>query len=126
MMTAILSKRTSIALTLLTVLLIYGAATQAALEILEDAYELNTGQILRWPLREGDSLVIKPCDDCSTKVLHTTEKTRYSTGFDAPFISLRELLKEKSRTSDKANDLIIVFFRPDDQQVTRIILQTEF
>ncbi len=126
MMTAIRFNRTTIGLTLLTVLLAYGTAVQAALEMVEDAYELNPEQILRWPLNTGDSLVVKPCDDCSTTVLHTTANTRYATGFDAPSISLRELLKEKSRTSDTANDLIIIFFRPDDRQITRIILQTEF
>jgi len=119
-------KRSANLLTLLVLSLTFSASAQAALEVLEDAYELRTEQILRWPLRAGDSLVVRPCHGCDITSLRVTDETRYSAGFDAPSISLRDLLHKKSLLQNNAEHLVIVFFRPDDLQVTRIIWQTNF
>jgi len=103
-------KHAATLLMLLTLTMAYGTSVQAAMETLEDAYELNTKQILRWPLRTGDSLVVKPCDSCNVTTLQVTEETRYSTGFDAPFISLHDLLNEKTRLNLTANMTSSLFF----------------
>ncbi len=98
---------------------------QGALEVREEAFELEAGQILRWPLRAGDSLVVRPCDDCDVTTLQVTEETRYSLGFNGEPLTLRDLLRMESLNSSHDNSLIIVFFRPNNGPVTRIILQTE-
>lgn len=110
---------------LLVMSVAFGATAHAALEVIEEAYELNAEQILRWPLRAGDSLVVRPCAGCGTETLKVTEQTRYATGFDAPSISLSDLLRKKSLSHDSADHLIVVFYRPDDLHVTRIVLQTD-
>lgn len=116
--------RAILALALLAVAA-WGMTAQAALEVVEEAWELSADQVLRWPLRAGDRLVIQPCETCDTSALQVTEDTRYSTGFRAPDMSLQDLLREKSRQGGRSDYLVILFYTPDEQQVTRIILQTE-
>ena len=125
-MTVTLNRR-SMALLTFTLCLLFSALTQAALEVSENAYELTTEQILRWPLRAGDNIVIQPCAGCAIQTLQVTEQTRYAIGFgpDATSIKLNELLRQKSLLRDNANNLIILFFHPDDRRVSRIVLNTE-
>ncbi len=109
---------------LFAVSLIFNATSEAALEVAEKTYELTTEQILRWPLRAGDSFVIKPCSGCDVTTLQVTDETRYASGFGTPDIPLRELLKKKSQLRNSADGLVIIFFQPSSLQVTRMILQT--
>ena len=111
---------------LLVLSLPFAASLQAALEVYEQAYELRTKQILRWPLRAGDSLVVRQCPDCDVRTLNVTDRTRYSNGFGATSITLDEMLRQKSLMRDGTEHLVVIFFLPDDLQVTRIILQTDF
>lgn len=106
--------------------LISAIPAQATLQVSEDAFELNAAQIVRWPLRAGDSLVIRPCSECGIESLRVTEQTRYATGFGASTISLNHLLRQKLRLRDGTPHVIVVFFNPDERRITRLILQTEF
>jgi len=119
------ANRFTISLTLIALSLLLGAPARAALEISEQAFELNAKQILRWPLREGDSIVVRPCDSCNIETLQVTEETRYSIGFDGENILLRDLLRQESLLTNSEDYLVIVFFQPNNGPVTRIILQTE-
>jgi len=119
------TNRFTISLTLIALSLLLGAPVQAALEIREQAFELSAEQILRWPLRAGDSLVVRPCDGCDIETLQVTEETRYSIGFDGESILLRDLLRQESLLPNNGNYLVIVFFQPNNGPVTRIILQTD-
>ena len=110
----------------LALTLAFSASVQAALEVREEARELKTEQILRWPLRAGDSLVVRTCQGCDIETLQVTSETRYSNGFDTSPISLAELLRQKSLLREGTAHLIVVFFLPDNHQVTRMILQTNF
>lgn len=118
-------QRFATVLTLLTLSLTMSMPAQAALESRETALELNAQQILRWPLREGDSLIVRPCDNCAIQTLQVTAETRYSIGFGAEPVLLRELLQYESLIPDNENYLVIVFSRSDNGRVTRIILQTD-
>jgi len=124
-MTVTLINRSWILLTL-ALSLAFSASVQAALEVREEARELKTEQILRWPLRAGDSLVVRRCQGCDIETLQVTSETRYSNGFDTSPISLAELLRQKSLLREGTAHLIVVFFLPDNHQVTRMILQTNF
>jgi hypothetical protein len=115
------------ALLILTLLLVLSTSVQATLQAREQAQEISAEQILRWPLRAGDSLVVKPCADCDIQTLQVTEHTKYAIGFgrDAKAITLNELLRQKSLLRDEDNHLIVIFFQPDNRQVSRVVLQTE-
>jgi hypothetical protein len=104
--------------------MVFSTSAHAALEVFEEAYELNSTQIIRWPLRAGDSLIIRPCIGCSTRALRVSAETRYATGFNTAPVSLRDLLRVKSKLHDTENYLIAVFFLPDKLLVTHIVLQT--
>lgn len=103
----------------------WGTPAAAALEAIEQAYELSARQILRWPLRTGDHLLVRPCDTCDTTTLQVTESTRFSTGFNTPDITLRDLLREKTRQGGQGDYLVVLFYTPDNRQVTRMILRME-
>ncbi|MAF83776.1 MAG: hypothetical protein QGG54_17190 [Gammaproteobacteria bacterium] len=118
-------KFSAILLTLFFILSVFSVSAHAALEVIEEAYELNSTQILHWPLRAGDSFVIQPCVDCGARTLRVSDETRYATGFNTALISLSDLLRVKSQSLNTENHLIIVFFQPNDLLVTRIILQTD-
>jgi hypothetical protein len=118
-------KRLMYTLTLFAMLLAFVSPVQAALEAKEKAFELTAEQILHWPLREGDNLVVQPCTGCGVETLRVEKGVHCSIGFDGEHISLRELLRQESLLPANADHLVIVFFHPDDRQVTRIILQTE-
>ncbi len=115
------------ALLILALLLMFSTSAQATLQAHEQAYEIKAAQIVRWPLRAGDSLVVKPCTDCDIQTLRVTDHTKYAIGFgrDAETITLNELLRQKSLLRDENNHLIVIFFQPDDRQVSRVVLQTE-
>jgi len=66
-------------LTALSVSLAVANSAWASLEI-EKAYEVRAEQILRWPLGEGDSLVVRPCHGCEVQTLRVTGQTEYATG----------------------------------------------
>jgi len=124
-------KRVTIFLATLTALLTYATLADAALEIKENAFEVQLEQIQRWPLGEGDSLVVRPCRGCETQTLQVTGATRYAAGLDnAQILTLPEALRMKAKMRNDPTHIILVFYRPDDHpdagQVTRLILLTDF
>ncbi len=126
---------TIIRLTLLVVSMIVLVPAHAALESLEiSSYELDADQIMRWPLRVGDSLIVRACSGCDTETLRVTDETDFE--FWITYLknekdkekiklgSLRDLLKEKSRLRRRDNYLIVIFFDPDNHRLDRIALDT--
>jgi len=118
----------------LLVSLAFMTSAHAALELKEDAVEVQLEQIQRWPLGEGDSLVLRPCRGCELRTLQVTAATRYATGFAhdgaSPALTLPETLRLKSTLRNDPTHTIVVFFRPDNHpdagQVTRLILLADF
>jgi len=111
---------------LLFLSLAFSITGQAALEIREEAHELKAEQIMHWPLRAGDSLIFRPCAECAIKTLKVTDQTRFATGFGTAPIPLAELLRQKSLLRKDTEHVIAVFYLPEERQITRLILQTEF
>ncbi len=134
MTTPLIFLRATPLLTALVVSLAFITSTHAALEIKEDAFEVQLEQIQRWPLGEGDSLVVRSCRGCELRTLQVTAATRYATGFaqdgDTQALTLPETLRLKSTMRNDPTHTIVVFFRPDDHpdagQVTRLILLADF
>ena len=111
---------------LLILSLAFTVTGQAALEVREEAHELKAEQIMHWPLRAGDSLTFRPCGECAIESLKVTEQTRFATGFGSAVISLADLLRQKSLLRSGTEHVIAVFYLPEEQRITRLILQTEF
>ncbi|MDH3977327.1 MAG: hypothetical protein OEU86_02335 [Gammaproteobacteria bacterium] len=110
---------------LLLTLHMIGGTAHAALQIIEEALELRTTQVMSWPLQSGNAIVVKTCDDCETKSLLTSSATRYSAGFGEPEITLKELLRIKDRGAGYQQIGVMVFYDPDTLTVTRLILDIQ-
>jgi len=121
---------------LAVILLVWTRATNAALERVEDAYELPLAQVERWPLSDSTNIVIRPCDRCDRVVLHVSRETCYLTGTPARKTercrlsrnrgkSARDsLLRRKSKIHDRDNAFVYVFYDPENRSVASIVLDT--
>ena len=93
--------------------------SSASLEVLEKAFELNQKQIISLPRTNPGRLSIRPCDDCEAVVLRI-----YNTRFfvdEMQVQNLAEWLAEEAGAS-KNTALYYVFYRPEDNTVTRLVL----
>ena len=97
----------------------------AALVIKEQAHELDMSQVLRWPLRAGDSLVFRQCGDCPTETLKLTADSVIATGLDGSVTTLKELLRARAKMRRNEPHVIAVFYFPDSREISRLILQTD-
>ena len=97
----------------------------AALVVVEDAYELSARDVERWPLGDTASLVVRPCDTCERVYLRVTEETAYFHGANGPQITRRNLSDARALGQIKPDASLTVFYQPDNQQVTRIVVYTE-
>jgi len=111
-------------LLVLTLLMLWGTA-HATLQIIEEALELRTAQVMSWPLQPGSAIVVKPCESCAIKSLRTTSSTRYAAGFDEPDITLKELLRIKDRGAGYQQIGVMVFYDPETLTVNRLILDIQ-
>jgi hypothetical protein len=110
---------------LAVILLVWTRATNAALERVEDAYELRLEQVERWPLADSTNIVVRPCSRCDRVVLQVNAATRYSNGLRGADIGREELLRVKSTIRDRDNTFVYIFYRPENSSVTRIVLDAD-
>lgn len=110
---------TCIALTAVT-LGISGLA-RAALEIVEEAYELSLTQVLI-PADERGSVVIRACDTCASLRLQVDARTMYYLAYRTPPVSLAEMNRVLANVSDRRNTSVFVMYEPESLVVTRIVL----
>ena len=106
--------------------LYYPGTSTATMQAREQAHELKLAQILRWPLRAGDSLVYRRCEACATETLRLTSASKFATAFDGSSVSLADLLRIKTGVRRNQVHVVTVFYLPESREVTRLILQTEF
>lgn len=107
---------------LAVILMVWTRATNAALEVVEQAYEINATQVERWPLSDDDRIVLRPCDACDQVTLSVTSGTRYRASNSSMNITREELLQIKSLLRNLESSYVYVFYRPDDGVATRIVL----
>jgi len=110
-------------MTMLTVILLVGIpSAQAALEALEQAYDMTADKVERWPLGDHASIVFRPCASCERLAISVSPATLYARSLSGAFISRAELLELKSVLSNTDDTFVYVFYRPDDGIATRIVL----
>ena len=97
------------------------STAQAALEIIEDAIEVTPKQI-EWPTYDQGRLVVRPCPGCAVVALTVNEQTDYYLGFSNSELSRQELISKANNSRNSENTLVYVFYRTEDKQVTRVVL----
>ncbi len=114
---------TLVALLILGVIpMTWSRTTLAALEASEHAYEVDAAQVLRWPLGDDGSLVLRPCRACDPVTLGVNAQTTYRVSGSSLNISREELLRLKSMLINLDEVLVYIFYRPDERVATRIVL----
>lgn len=99
-------------------------AAQAALEGIEDAYEVSPGDV-RVPAYNSGRLTIMPCEGCDEVALRASGLTRYFAGNPRLQVSRAELIEKASSSTVRANGIMYVFFKPDTLEVTRVVLDAQ-
>ena len=107
------------------ILLVWNRATHAALQLVEQAYELDSTQVERWPLADDGQLIVKPCKTCDSVILNVDANTRYLTSFRGSRISLAELLNLKTRVGGRESANVYVFYSTENNLVTRLVLDAD-
>ena len=110
---------------LAVILLVWNRATHAALQLVEQAYELDSTQVERWPLADDGQLIVKPCETCDSVILNVDANTRYLTSFRGSRISLAELLNLKTRVGGRESANVYVFYSTENNLVTRLVLDAD-
>jgi hypothetical protein len=106
---------------LLLIALTLVSTARAALEIIEDAIEVAPRQI-EWPTYDQGRLVVRPCPGCAVVALTVNEQTDYYLGFSNSELSRQELISKANNSGNSENTLVYVFYRAENQQVTRVVL----
>lgn len=110
---------------LAVILLAWNRAANAALQLIEQTYEIDSTQIERWPLADDGTLILKPCDACESVILNVDPNTRYLTNFRGNAISLEELLQLKTLIRGREGTNAYVFYSVEDNLVTRLVLDVD-
>ncbi|NND36298.1 MAG: hypothetical protein HKN81_04095 [Gammaproteobacteria bacterium] len=110
---------------LAVIMLVWNRATNAALQLVEQTYEIDSTSIERWPLAGDGNLIIRPCEGCDSVILKVDADTRYLTSFGGTAISLEELLELKTQIRGRSGVDAFVFYRADDSTVTRLVLDVD-
>ncbi len=94
---------------------------RAALEIVENAFEVTPRQI-EWPTYDEGRLVVRPCHGCEAVALTVNDQTVYYLGFTNPRLSRQELIRKATSSGNSKYTMVYLFYRPENRQVTRIVL----
>lgn len=109
-------------LIMMTAITFAGFSTaRAALEIVEDAFEVTPRQI-EWPTYDEGRLVVRPCSGCEAVALTVSDQTGYYVGFNSPRLSRQALIQKATSGGNFENSMVYLFYRPEDRQVTRVVL----
>ncbi len=100
-------------------ILTWSGGASAALDRIEEALELDAGQ-LRLPTYATDRITIKPCDTCESQGFQITGNTTYRLG--GRTMELDTFVQEMSLSRNKKGQLVTVFYLPETHEVTRIVV----
>ena len=109
---------------LAVILLVWTRGAQAALVATEQAYELTVDQVERWPLSDNGRIVLRACATCETVALSVDANTTYRSSQSSLNITREEMLQIKSMLGNPDDAFLYIFYRPDDDIATRIVLDT--
>jgi hypothetical protein len=93
------------------------------LEQLEQAYELQLGQV-RLPDGANGTVVFTPCSTCTTQSLRVTQETTYTiSGSPVDLLTLREQADSLRATVDgQTRAAVYIFYDPASLRVRRLTL----
>jgi hypothetical protein len=106
---------------LITAGLLWAGVAQAALERIEEAFEVALTQI-ELPLHDAGLLRLKPCAECERIALPVGSRTRYLIGYDGDSQPLRTFREAAAGVANPRAALIVVIYDTATREVTRLIL----
>ena len=106
---------------LIATLLTWSGMATAALDIVEDAYELDISDV-QLPASSAGQVVIRQCDanNCDVQQLSVDQNTTYHVGESTAAVPLSDF----RQAATGINKLIYVFYSVVTETVTRIVLST--
>ena len=108
------------ALLMLVGLLCAGGA-RAALERIEEAFEVALAQV-ELPRHETGRLSLVPCADCERIALTVGSRTRYLLAYDGDDQPLKAFREVAAGVADPRSALVVVIYDTATREVTRLIL----
>jgi hypothetical protein len=90
----------------------------SALQNIENAYEIEAGNILM-PSGNSGQAIVQPCATCKSVLLGVTPETTYQVGLGTPSIPLS---KFRAALQKDGHQLLVVTYRIDSRAVTRMVL----
>ncbi len=112
--------RKIISMTCISLLALPMALAQTAMVFLEDSYELDP-DLVTLPRLDSGQVSFRECRTCDSISLRVDHNTNYHIGIDTPGVTRADLYEAAS--GDDARG-IYVFFEPESQLATRIVLST--
>lgn len=94
---------------------------QASLKAIEQAYELDPGQV-SLPAAAGGSLTLRRCAGCAAELLRVDAQTQFQVLPGNANVSLEVLRREAARVANRRHTSIFVYFDPRSGTVRRIVL----
>lgn len=101
--------------------LIAAGNAQATLKAIEQAYELDPGQV-SLPAAAGGSLALRRCAGCAAELLRVDAQTQFQMRPGSGNVSLEVLRREAARVINRRHTSIFVYFYPRSGIVRRIVL----
>ncbi len=112
--------RKIIGMALINLLVLPLALAQTAMVFLEDSYELDP-DLVNLPRLDSGQVSFRECRTCDSISLRVDHNTNYYIGINAPSVTRADLYE--AANGDDARG-IYVFFEPESQLTTRIVLST--
>ncbi len=94
---------------------------QAALERIEEAFEVALTQV-ELPSHDAGELRLTPCADCERISLPVGARTRYLLGYTGDGESLKAFREAAAGVANPRSALVVVIYDTATREVTRLIL----
>jgi hypothetical protein len=102
-------------------LVLAGATATAGITNVENAYETSADRV-SVPSTANGQLTVSECSGCKPVVLRVNAETQYLIGAQAPPVTQEDMRKAlRAQGADKR--LLTVFYRLDNNVVTRVVLR---
>ena len=108
----------TIQIALITILLAYSGASLATLDIVEGAAEATAANT-KLPRHTAGQVIVRQCNGCEPSIWRVNADTQYYVGMDTQPVALADLL---AAADSGQQEIVYVFYKPDTNEVTRIVL----
>jgi hypothetical protein len=107
-----------LAITLITLAIMWSGTVLGALEALEQVTELDASGV-RLPTSSVGQVVYRKCSGCEATIWPVNAASTYYIGLGTTPVPLAEFRKA---VASKKGEMILVFYAPDSGVVTRVVL----